>query len=794
MQKLVNYNFNMADIENTFTASNLKNISQCDISLGKNNQLAKPKLDRWKDLNNAIIDWINNDALDETSIKIAEQNNFQFYDKIQKAIMVDLFARFRSIYPKQGAEFNHDFPIKEVSREINGEEYAITTYFTYEFIENGSSEYIKLKTAFDPEPDLIDKAIITKLKKENEDFYVASTEREDLEEIELVENPDEVIDYHFEILENFLNKKEQKKLKRNPGDFCSMGCDMASRCGQFPLVNIDKLTNRIREVKITKTNAIKLNQCERRASWNAQYGIPKENYNDYDTESLGTKFHNYSQMMLVSNKNFLDQKNIAKFETFTEHEDQITRDKLFNKYKELVQKLKPYKNLSITKSEFNVGFTIASDGKGIQNGKIVDKKVATIFMGRTDLIGRIDRKPIIIELKTRPEFPEDFLEAQLYALGVAKLDKTTEVTVLHVYLTDDETTIKERNFSESELEEAEKKYQSLAKKSASWIPFNALSVKFNLGDWCQGCEYKNLCSENRNTAEQIEVISLEKELEQKKEDIDEELRRLYKDEKHINDLKIEYQSQLQDMQKQQELEKSELKKLKIELKEADEKFKKITDEKNIAEAKKQYEAKKEFYIKESEKMETEFIALEREVKIVQENKNKIEELSLASSGNLHPNLIFMSLKDSILLKTMRTILKQSGFDSDFKLLNLDEELYTKTWEWKKIRGARPTKPYSDIRYMIKLLEFSKSSLSYAPTFQYLKQDQRDSLTKLRKKLNSFAHISKPLFSKEDILEIGDEILSLHKSFLATNYFIGDSKEALLTYQNEAKQLLNLVKD
>ena len=47
-------------------------------------QLAKPKLDRWKDLNNAIIDWMNNDAIEETSIKIAEQNNFQFYDKIQK--------------------------------------------------------------------------------------------------------------------------------------------------------------------------------------------------------------------------------------------------------------------------------------------------------------------------------------------------------------------------------------------------------------------------------------------------------------------------------------------------------------------------------------------------------------------------------------------------------------------------------------------------------------------------------------------------------------------------------------
>ena len=66
----------MADVDNTFTSNKLNNISQCHSSYGKNNQLAKPKLDRWKDLNNAIIDWMNNDAIEETSIKIAEQKQY----------------------------------------------------------------------------------------------------------------------------------------------------------------------------------------------------------------------------------------------------------------------------------------------------------------------------------------------------------------------------------------------------------------------------------------------------------------------------------------------------------------------------------------------------------------------------------------------------------------------------------------------------------------------------------------------------------------------------------------------
>ena len=272
---------------------------------------------------------------------------------------------------------------------------------------------------------------------------------------------------------------------------------MASRCGQFPLINIDKLTNRIREVKISKTNTIKLQNCERRAAWNVQYGIPREDYIEYESESSGTKFHNYSQEMLVNNNSFTNDDDIERFNEITESEESVTREKLFSKYKELIEKLKPYSNLSITKSEFNLGFTIVADGKGLKNGEVVDKKVASVFMGRADLVGRVDGTPIIIELKTRPELSEDFLEAQLYALGASKLLNVKEITILHIYLPDEDSSIKERKFSESELAEAEKKYESLAIKSASWIPFDALSPAYNIGDWCEFCEFKNTCLENR---------------------------------------------------------------------------------------------------------------------------------------------------------------------------------------------------------------------------------------------------------------------------------------------------------
>ena len=839
----------MADIDKTFTSSKLKNISQCHSSYGKNNQLAKPKLDRWKDLNNAIIDWMNNDAIEETSIKIAEQNNFQFYDKIQKAILSDLFARFRTIYPKKENEFNHDFPIKEVTREINGEEYAITTYFTYEFIDKDVSEYIKLKTAFDPEPELIDKAIITKLKQENEEFYIASLEKEDLDEIELIENPDEIIDQHFDLLENFLNNKQ----KRNPGNWCSMGCDMSSRCGQFPIVNADKITNRIREVKVTKTNAIKLVQCERRAAWNVQYGIPKENYIEYESASLGTKFHDYSQSILVKNNNFTEESSVNEFkELVEEHEDTVTSQKLFKKYKELIGQLKPYKNLSLTQSEFNLGFTIVADGKGLKNGEVVDKKVATIFMGRADLAGRVDNKPLIVELKTRQEHPEDFLEAQLYALGASKLLKTDDVITLHIYISDTETKIKERSFSESELLEAEKKFLDLAEKSASWIPFNALSPKFKIGDWCQYCEFRTTCSENRISAEQQTVISLEETVNKEKESLKLELKiieknkeKIFENQKKIIELKNK-EKDLRDLIDQEMIKLDTVEELKENIRQdaeellkkaeqdaeellkkaeqdADEAAKKSKEElEKVEKIRKEFkknaqkEADRELAkaLQDAEELikRTEQKAQEEEKKAkLLENKNESlklenaekvligmaideanklkEDLSKKYDDNSNQLEVYINLKNRILKNSIKQVINKAGYGSHEKLSKLDREVYFSQFI-EPITGYKPSDPYDDTRFMVKVLLRSYDLKQVAPSFEKLKNNQlHNALDKLLPELNEDAHSDKFQYTDYEVLEIGQITIELIKSIISTNQYKDSEVEILKKYLYEAEELI-----
>ena len=129
-----------------------------------------------------------------------------------------------------------------------------------------------------------------------------------------------------------------------------------------------------------------------------------------------------------------------------------------------------------------LGFTCITEGKGLRDGKVVDQKVATIFTGKSDLAGRLGDIPIIIELKTRPEIPEDSLEAQLYALGASQLMKSEkEIIVLHIYVSDNNASVKERKFGISELESAKAKFEDIAKKPASWIPFDALSPSHKVG-------------------------------------------------------------------------------------------------------------------------------------------------------------------------------------------------------------------------------------------------------------------------------------------------------------------------
>ena len=95
----------------------LKKISECHQSIGPKTLTPNSRLDRWSGVHNAISDWLLNEANDDVAVKVAEEN-FQFYDPLQRKIMSELFERFRSLVPKPLPQVNIDFYRQEIIKEI----------------------------------------------------------------------------------------------------------------------------------------------------------------------------------------------------------------------------------------------------------------------------------------------------------------------------------------------------------------------------------------------------------------------------------------------------------------------------------------------------------------------------------------------------------------------------------------------------------------------------------------------------------------------------------------------------
>ena len=98
---------------------------------------------------------------------------------MQQKILKDLFSRFRDIYDKNNSSINVDYPNSSISKFIDDEEVFISAYTQYEILDDNSTEYIKLKVGKTGVSDL-DKAIIQKTKVENETFYVADLQNNEL--------------------------------------------------------------------------------------------------------------------------------------------------------------------------------------------------------------------------------------------------------------------------------------------------------------------------------------------------------------------------------------------------------------------------------------------------------------------------------------------------------------------------------------------------------------------------------------------------------------------------------------
>ena len=80
----------MSDNPVSFSTTKINKMSQCLGSEYKKNNtthIPKANLQRWKSVNDAIIEWLVNQAPEEVAIDQAEENNFKYFDKLQKKLL-----------------------------------------------------------------------------------------------------------------------------------------------------------------------------------------------------------------------------------------------------------------------------------------------------------------------------------------------------------------------------------------------------------------------------------------------------------------------------------------------------------------------------------------------------------------------------------------------------------------------------------------------------------------------------------------------------------------------------------
>ena len=124
----------MSEKKLNFSTTKIRTISDCPASLEKGKTLTpRTSLTRWERLNDAIVEWLINEAPEDVAIEEAEKN-FSYFDQLQQKILKDLFSRFRDIYDKNNSSINVDYPNSSISKFIDDEEVFISAYTQYEIL------------------------------------------------------------------------------------------------------------------------------------------------------------------------------------------------------------------------------------------------------------------------------------------------------------------------------------------------------------------------------------------------------------------------------------------------------------------------------------------------------------------------------------------------------------------------------------------------------------------------------------------------------------------------------------
>jgi hypothetical protein len=294
-----------------------------------------------------------------------------------------------------------------------------------------------------------------------------------------------------------LASRDRDLRDRKPGWQCYL-CDRIATCGQYPPPDGYRVGRNQRTIRISKSEILRLDQCQRRVAWKAIYAIPA----DADDEpgiaaAIGLMFHEILAEVLLSDD---------PDETFRELVESVSPDDsdemvlLYDRHKQIEASHVP---VDCTLTEYQVGATFILEGlDSDRDGNVKPgASVAVTIIARTDAVGREpDNTPAVIEHRTGKTSDRiDERETAIYAVSTARLLGVDKVAVHQHSLgaAGDPECIR-IVYDAGALAVAEDLLAGVLAPIPVWNPVDATEPPYCVGEWCSGCPFESRCTRFRD--------------------------------------------------------------------------------------------------------------------------------------------------------------------------------------------------------------------------------------------------------------------------------------------------------
>jgi hypothetical protein len=467
-------------------AAELESLDECPASAGGGSRLPRSTLDRWKAVRYALEGALTNGG----DVDAAIADNAAWLDPVQRDLVTKLVTNGVLILGASDAETEFDPEDNVVTVEDSSLNIELASYFQIAVTDPRDptrSEYLKIRTG-QQGTSSSEAAILLAGGEAGVSFADLMLREGTIEPIEMSQTEvDTAIARLGELAGHDKNVRD-----RRPGWQCYR-CDRVATCGQYPAPDGYRVGRRQRTIRVSKSDALRLDHCDRRVAWKAIHAIPTDSVDEAGSAAAtGLLFHEILADVLLSD----DPDGV--FSEMVGHvspEDREAMMALYGRHREIESGHVP---VSYGRTEYQVGATFILEGLDADSDGNVKPgvAVAVTVVARTDAVGREpDNTPAVIEHRTGKTSDRiDERETAIYALSVARLLGVDTVAVhQHSLGAPGDPECIRIVYDEERLAEAEGLLAQVLAPIAEWDPVDATEPSYSVGDWCTTCSYLNRC-------------------------------------------------------------------------------------------------------------------------------------------------------------------------------------------------------------------------------------------------------------------------------------------------------------